>query len=50
VFMKECHDGLFAGHGGATCTITFLKKTYYWPNLKNNAKEYVKIYLISQQN
>jgi len=29
VFLKECHDGPFAGHGGAKCTITFLKKSYY---------------------
>jgi hypothetical protein len=39
VFLKECHDGSLAGHGGAKLTITFLKKTYYWPNLKNDAKE-----------
>jgi hypothetical protein len=30
------------GHGGAKCTTTFLKKSYYWPNLKDNAEEYVK--------
>jgi len=29
VLLKECHDGLFAGHGGAKCTTTFLKKSYY---------------------
>ncbi len=38
------------GHGGAKCTITFLKKTYYWPNFKDDAKEYVNTYLIDQQN
>ncbi len=42
VFLKECHDGPFTGHGGAKHTITFFKKTYYWPNMKDNAKEYVK--------
>jgi hypothetical protein len=50
VFLKECHDGPFTGHGGAKHTTTFLKKSYYWPNLKDNAKEYVKIYLACQQN
>ncbi len=45
VFLKECHDGPLAGHGGAKHTIIFLKKSYYWPNLKNDAKEYVKTYL-----
>jgi hypothetical protein len=39
VFLKDCHDGSLASHGGAKCTITFLKKIYYWPNLKDNVKE-----------
>ncbi len=39
MLLKECHDGPLAG---VKRTITFLKKTYYWPNLKNDAKEYVK--------
>jgi hypothetical protein len=46
MLLKEGHDGPFAGHGGAKHTTTFLKKSYYWPNLKDDAKEYVKIYLI----
>jgi hypothetical protein len=50
VLLKECHDGPLVGHGGAKHTITFLKKSYYWPNLKNNAKEYVKIYSSCQKN
>jgi hypothetical protein len=29
VILKECHDGLLAGHGGAKHTTTFLKKSYY---------------------
>jgi hypothetical protein len=40
--LKECHDGPLAGHGGAKRTTTFLKKSYYWPNLKECAEEYVK--------
>jgi len=50
VLLKECHDGLLAGHGGVKRTTTFLKKSYYWPNLKDDAEEYVKICLICQQN
>jgi len=42
VLLKECHDGPLAGHGGARRTTTFLKKSYYWPNLKEDAEEYVK--------
>jgi len=39
--LKECHNGPLAGHGGAKHTTTFLRKSYYWPNLKDNAEEYV---------
>jgi hypothetical protein len=48
--LKECHDGLLASHGGAKRTTTFLKKSYYWPNLKDDAEEYVKTCLTCQQN
>jgi hypothetical protein len=50
VILKECHDGPLAGHGGAKRTTTFLKKSYYWPNLKDSAEEYVKTCLTCQQN
>jgi hypothetical protein len=50
VLLKECHDGPLAGHGGAKRTTTFFKKSYYWPNLKDDAEEYVKICLTCQQN
>jgi hypothetical protein len=39
-----------ASHGGAKHTTTFFKKSYYWPNLKDDAKEYVKTCLTCQQN
>jgi len=48
--LKECHDGPLASHGGAKRTTTLLKKSYYWPNLKDSAEEYVKICLTCQQN
>ncbi len=50
MFLKEYHDGPLAGHGGAKRTSTFLKKFYYWPNLKDDAEEYVKTCLTCQQN
>jgi hypothetical protein len=50
VLLKECHDGPLVGHGGAKRTTTFLKKSYYWPNLKEDAEEYVKTCLTCQQN
>jgi hypothetical protein len=48
--LKECHDGPLAGHGGAKRTTTFLKKSYYWLNLKDYAEEYVETCLTCQQN
>ncbi len=45
MLLKECHDGPLAGHGGVKRTTTFLKTSYYWPNLKDDAKEYVKTFL-----
>ncbi len=48
--MRECHDGLLVGHGGAKRTTTFFKKSYYWPNLKDDVEEYVKTCLTCQQN
>jgi len=39
VFLKECHDGPLTSHGGAKRTTTFLKKSYYWPNLKDDAEK-----------
>jgi hypothetical protein len=50
IFLKECHDGPLANHGGAKRTTTFFKKSYYWRNLKDNAEEYVKTCLTYQQN
>ncbi len=50
MLLKECHDGPLVGHGGAKHTTTFLKKSYYWPKLKEDAKEYVKTCLTCQQN
>ncbi len=48
--LRECHDGPLSGHGGAKHTTTFLKKSYYLPNLKDSAEEYVKTCLTCQQN
>ncbi len=50
VLLKKCHDGPLASHGGAKRTTTFLKKSYYWPNLKEDMEEYVKTCLTCQQN
>ncbi len=48
--FRECHDGPLASYDGVKRTITFLKKSYYWFNLKDDAKEYMKTCLTCQQN
>ncbi len=50
VLLKECHDAPLTSHDGAKCTTTFLKRSYYWPNLKDDAEEYVKTCLTCPQN
>jgi hypothetical protein len=50
VLLKKCHDSPLASHGGVKRITTFLKKSYYWPNLKDDAEEYVKTCLTCQQN
>ncbi len=50
VLLKECHDGSLMDHGGVKRTTKFLKKSYYWPNLKADVEEYVKTCLTCQQN
>ncbi len=50
VLLKECHDSPLRSHGGAKRTTTFLKKSYYWPNLKDDVKESVRTCLTCQQN
>jgi len=50
VLLKECDDGPLTGHGATKHTTTFLKKSYYWPNLKDDAEEYVMTCLTCQQN
>ncbi len=42
LLLKDYHDGPLKSHGGVKHTTTFLKKSYYWPNLKDNVEEYVK--------
>ena len=48
--LKECHDGLVAGHRGVEPTLTELVKNYYWPNLWDDVEQYVKSCVTCQQN
>lgn len=41
MLMKESCNGLLAGYDSGIHTTSLLKKNY-WPNLKDEAQEYVK--------
>ena len=48
--LKECHDGPVAGHRGVKPTLAELVKNYYWPNLRDDVEQYVKLCVTCQQN
>ena len=49
MLLRECHDTLWAGHQGWQRTLALLKRGYYWPQMTDDAQEYVKTCLICQQ-
>lgn len=40
--LKECHDETTAGHFGIRKTLYRIKQSYYWPNIIEDVKSYVK--------
>ncbi len=48
--LKECHDHPTAGHPGAASTYFLTRRNYWWPNLKDFVRNYVKGCGICQQN
>ena len=48
--LKECHDGSVARHRGVKPTLAELVMNYYWPNLRDDVKQYVKSCVTCQQN
>lgn len=40
--MRQCHDSIQAGHRGIKKTIMLLERTFYWPTLRHDAKQYVQ--------
>jgi transposase InsO family protein len=39
--MKEAHDSAVAGHVGVAKTLDSLTRTYYWPKMAQDVKEYI---------
>ena len=48
--LKEHHDPADIGHPGQHRMLELLKRTYWWPGLRENIKKYVQGYLKCQQN
>lgn len=40
--LEECHDRPTAGHLGINKTLTRISNHYFWPNLRNDVKQYVR--------
>ena len=39
--MKEAHDSAVGGHVGMTKTLDLLSRSYYWPKMADDVKEYI---------
>jgi len=48
--LKEHHNPVDIGHPGQHRMLKLLKRTYWWPGLKEDIKKYVQEYLKCQQN
>ncbi|KAL5497679.1 hypothetical protein ACEPAH_2610 [Sanghuangporus vaninii] len=41
VVMKECHDSTLAGHPGANKTVSMVSRSFWWPNMYVDVRNYV---------
>ena len=48
--LKENHDSVDVGHPGQHRMLELLKRTYWWPGLKENVKKYIQRCFKCQQN
>ena len=49
LILNELHKKPYSGHPGYQKMITKLKKNYYWPNMKNDAYNYLARCIECQQ-
>ena len=40
--IRNNHDNIEAGHGGSAKTLDLKNRTYYWPEMRQQVKQYVK--------
>jgi hypothetical protein len=48
MLLREAHDSLVSGHLGVAKTAECLTRTYYWPGIHSDVKEYVRSCLSCQ--
>lgn len=48
--LQEAHDVPLAGHMGIARTTDLLSRTYYWPNMNDDVKRFIKSCLSCQSN
>ncbi|XP_057755398.1 uncharacterized protein LOC130974540 [Arachis stenosperma] len=49
LILKEYHDSAIGGHSGSAKTIDRICSNFYWPNIQQQIKEYVRNCVICQQ-
>lgn len=48
--MREMHDGRYAGHSGITKTLERIARVFYWPDMRDDVKLYVRMCDACQRN
>jgi len=48
--LKENHDSVDVGHSGQCRMLELIKRTYWWPELKEDVKKYIQECFKCQQN
>ena len=48
--ISECHDGFNGGHAGVARTLKRVKRTFAWPGMLKDVREYVSTCHVCQQN
>ena len=48
LILNELHKKPYSGHTGYQKMITKLRKSYYWPNMKNDATNYLARFIECQ--
>jgi len=46
----QCHNAKVAGHFGRDKTLEFMNRDYYWPNIEDCIRNYVRTYDTCQRN